>query len=492
MPHKMTLKEICHEVESSYFDRKSARIDARALAVLLIAFANADGGTVAIGVEDDGTITGIDNYKENINKLLNVPFDFCKPSISNFTTEEIKCKNNKGVTDHILLIHIAPSTLLHTNQTDEAFFRIGDRSKKLNFEERLQLMYSKGTRYFEDSPVPDADLEDLDLSFVKKYIAKIGYKRKSAQKYLEENKDFVITKNGKREISAAAILLFGKNPSRFFPRARVRVVKYEGTEAKVGAAMNVIKDVSFTGRILEVVEKSLDFMRSQIKEYTYLGPDTKFVTEPEYPEFAWQEIIINAIAHRDYSIKGTDIQVKIFDDKIVVESPGTLPGIVRLNNMRSVHFSRNPKLAQFLHEYEYVKEFGEGVDRLYEVMKDAGLPKPEYKVDSFMLYATIRNKRIGDRIGDRIGEKIGDRVGEKVGENTDGNGYNSGTIIASITENQEKILAIMRHKPTVSAYEIGEKIGLSLRNVEMNIRKLKAAGLLARKGAARGGYWVVL
>lgn len=105
-----------------------------------------------------------------------------------------------------------------------------------------------------------------------------------------------------------------------------------------------------------------------------------------------------------------------------------------------------------------------------------------------MLYATIRNKRIGDRIG----EKIGDRVGEKVGENTDGNGYNSGTIIASITENQEKILAIMRYKPTVSAYEIGEKIGLSLRNVEMNIRKLKAAGLLARKGAARGGYWVVL
>ncbi len=248
--------------------------------------------------------------------------------------------------------------------------------------------------------------------------------------------------------------------------------------------MNVIKDVSFSGCILEVVEKSLDFVRSQIKEYTYLGPDTKFVTEPEYPEFAWQEIIINAVAHRDYSIKGTDIQVKIFDDKIVVESPGTLPGIVRLNNMRSVHFSRNPKLAQFLHEYEYVKEFGEGVDRLYEVMKNAGLPKPEYKVDAFMLYATIRNKRIGDRIG----EKICDRVGERVGEKTD----NNGASVVNTTENQEKILEIMRRRPTVSAYEIGEKIGMSQRKVEENIRKLKAAGLIERKGAARGGYWVVL
>ena len=100
----------------------------------------------------------------------------------------------------------------------------------------------------------------------------------------------------------------------------------------------------------------------------------------------------------------------------------------------------------------------------------------------------IRNKRIGEKIG----EKIGDRVGEKVGENTACNGHNSGASIASITENQEKILAIMRHKPTVSAYEIGEKIGMSQRKVEENIRKLKAAGLLARKGAARGGYWVVL
>ena len=155
--------------------------------------------------------------------------------------------------------------------------------------------------------------------------------------------------------------------------------------------MNVIKDVVFEERILQVIEKALEFVRSQIKERTYLGADARFVTEPEYPEFAWKELIVNAVAHRDYSIKGTDIQIKMFDDRLTVESPGTLPGIVRLNNMRHVHFSRNPKIAQFLHEYEYVQEFGEGVDRLYEVMETAGLPQPEYRVEAFMLYATIRN-----------------------------------------------------------------------------------------------------
>lgn len=96
----------------------------------------------------------------------------------------------------------------------------------------------------------------------------------------------------------------------------------------------------------------------------------------------------------------------------------------------------------------------------------------------------IRNKRIG--------EKIGEKIGDRVGENTGYNGDNSGASIASITENQGKILAIMRNEPNISASKISEKVGLSLRNVEVNIRKLKAAGLLARKGAARGGYWVVL
>lgn len=259
-------------------------------------------------------------------------------------------------------------------------------------------MYAKGTRYFEDTPVPDAAMEDIDLDFVREYTQKLGYRKTGG--IPRENKEFISTKGGKEEVSTAAMLLFGKNPKHYFPRARIRFVRYEGTEAKVGAEMNVIKDVVFEGRVLQVIEKALEFVRSQIKERTYLGADTRFVTEPEYPEFAWKELIVNAVAHRDYSIKGTDIQIKMFDDRLTVESPGTLPGIVRLNNMRHVHFSRNPKIAQFLHEYEYVQEFGEGVDRLYEVMETAGLPQPEYRVEAFMLYATIRNTKTDANLGD--------------------------------------------------------------------------------------------
>lgn len=154
--------------------------------------------------------------------------------------------------------------------------------------------------------------------------------------------------------------------------------------------MNVIKDVSFEGSVLAMIEKAVEYLATQIKEHTYLAKGGRFVTIAQYPEFVRQEIIVNAVAHRDYSIKGTDIQIKMFDDRLVVESPGTLPGLVRLNTMRNVHFSRNPKVAAFLRDYGYVKEFGEGVDRMCSELVEAGVPEPKYRVLSFMLRCTVK------------------------------------------------------------------------------------------------------
>lgn len=135
--------------------------------------------------------------------------------------------------------------------------------------------------------------------------------------YLTQNKGFIKDKKGEKKISAAAVLLFGKNPQLYFPRARVRFIRYEGTEEKFGAEMNVVKDVIFEGNILNMIEKSIAYLDTQIKEKTYLGSDGRFVTEEEYPKFVRQEIIVNAVTHRDYNIRGTDIQIKMFDNKIL-------------------------------------------------------------------------------------------------------------------------------------------------------------------------------
>ena len=399
----MTIEEVLAVEEMQVFDRKSVNIAPKVLAIPIIAFANADGGTVAIGISDKTRrIEGVDYDIQKLNELLRVPFDFCVPTVK-VEIEKVQCIDFKGRENHVLHMHIEPSMEVHANQADEVFMRVGDKSKKLAFEERMQLMYDKGERFFEDKPVPETDIEDIDLAFVEKYIAQIGYS-KTAMEYLRENKGFIKEKNGKVQISSAAILLFGKNPQLYFPRARVRFIRYEGTEERVGTQMNVIKDVIFEGNILKMITDAVAYLDTQIKEKTYLGEDGLFVTEEEYPKFVRQEIIVNAVTHRDYSIRGTDIQIKMFDDRIVVESPGKLPGLVKTDNIRHTHFSRNPKIAEFLKVYSFVKEYGEGVDRMCKELEAVGLQDPEYRLNAFMLQTTIRNSTLTDK-KPRFGEE---------------------------------------------------------------------------------------
>ena len=384
----MTIEEVLAKDEKQIFDRKSIQIKPADLSDTICAFANADGGTVAIGISDKHRrIEGVDYHREQLNEILRTPIDFCNPMVP-VTTEMVECINFEGKPDHVLLMHIEASPLLHANQADEAFIRVGDKSKKLDFNDRMTLMYAKGVRYYEDEPVFEATIEDLDLDFVRAYCKRIGY-TKSPEEYVRENKRFVTVKNGQERVSVAAILLFGKNPQSFFPRAFIRFIRYDGTEAKVGKDMNVIKDVIFEGRIPEQVEKAVDFIKIQMKEKTYLGHDGIFVTEEEYSEFVRTEIVVNAAAHRDYGIKGTDIQIKMFYDRFEVESPGTLAGMVKKENIRYTHFSRNPKIAAFLKDYGYVKEYGEGVDRMCKELEAIGLPDPMFNDNTFILKTTV-------------------------------------------------------------------------------------------------------
>lgn len=386
----MTIKEVLAKNEKQIFDRKSIQIKPADLSDTICAFANADGGTIAIGISDKHRrIEGVDYHEEQLNEILRTPIDFCNPTVP-ITTEMVECVNSGGKPDHVLLMHIEASPLLHANQADEAFIRVGDKSKKLDFNDRMTLMYAKGVRYYEDEPVADATIDDLDMDFVRSYCKRIRYS-KSPEEYVRENKKFVTVKEGKDQVSVAAILLFGKNPQVYFPRAFIRFIRYDGTEAKVGKDMNVIKDVIFEGRILEQVEKAVDFIKIQMKEKTYLGHDGIFLTDEEYSEFVRAEIVVNAATHRDYGIKGTDIQIKMFDDRLEVDSPGSFAGMVKKENIRYTHFSRNPKIAAFLKDYGYVKEYGEGVDRMCTELEAIGLPNPVFDNSTFILKTTVRS-----------------------------------------------------------------------------------------------------
>ena len=401
----MTIEEVLLKEENQTFDRKSINISPKDLAIPIVAFANADGGDIAIGITDKTRgIEGVDFETKKLNELLRVPFDFCNPTIK-VGIEKVPCVDDRGRENHVLVMHIDASPQVHANQADDVFLRIGDKSKLQTFEERLQLNYDKGERYFEDKAVPDATIDDIHMDFVKEYVDKINY-GKSPLEYLKENRGFIKEKDGNIQISSAAILLFGKNPQNFFPRARIRFIRYEGTEERFGTEMNVIKDVIFEGTLLNMINEAIAYLDTQVKEKTYLGPDGTFVTDEEYPKFVRQELIVNAVTHRAYSITGTDIQIKMFDDHMVVESPGKLPGLVRADNIRFTHFSRNPKIAEFLKNYKFVKEFGEGVNRMCNELEQAGLKDPVYYTNAFMLQAVIYNSNAGKTIVEKTADSL--------------------------------------------------------------------------------------
>lgn len=470
-----TLDYYLNQHEGQTYDKKSGRIEPKALAVTMVAMANADGGTIAVGIEDDGTISGIDGMTEHINDLLRVPFDYCIPSV-NVHPQRIPCIDKDGKDNHILILEVEQSSAMHATSSDEAYYRVGDKSKKLSFDDRMQIMLAKGVQYYEDYPVARATVDDLDLDFVSDYCKRIGYK-KDALTFLRTNGDYILIKDGKEQVSGAAVLLFGKDPQRFFQRAWVRFIRYDGTEEKVGREMNVIKDVIFKGRILDMTRDAIAFVKTQIKEHTYLGPEARFVTEVEYPEFCWTELIVNAIAHRDYSILGTDIQIKMFDDHYTVESPGILPGRVRINNMRTTHFSRNPKIAAFMKEYEFIREFGEGVDRMYRELEEGGWPKPVFKQDDFMLRASLSAIAIASKKPIEFTENAL-KIALK-------------NALKNAPKIEAEILSLIMEKPSISLDDMASAIQVSRRTVANKIKALQEQGIVIRIGPAKGGQWSV-
>ena len=492
---RYTIEEIRLMPEGQTFDCKSILIEPKALANTIVAMANADGGMIAVGISDKTRrIEGIDQDKAHLNEILRTPFDFCVPTIS-VTTEFMPCQDSDGNDNHILIIYVPASPRLHANQADEVFWRVGDKSRKLTFEERLQLMYDKGERYYEDSPAYDATIEDIDLDAVKAYMKRIGY-GKSPMEYLQENKGFLTYKGDVPQVSTACILLFGKRPQNFFPRARVRFIKYYGTEEKVGREMNVIKDVTFEGRILDQIQKTIDYLETQVKEHSYLGEEGLFKTDREYPKFVIQEMTVNSVCHRDYSIKGTEIQIKMFDDRLVFETPGKLPGIVRTDNIRHTHFSRNPKIAEYLKAYDYVKEFGEGVDRMCRELSAIGTKEPQYHLVAFIMKASVwanvleGQEKARERQEDIPSDEAEGDITQKLPRNYPETTQKQDV---DITPVQKGIIDFLLLHPYAGRKEISSNLGsLSEDGVKYNLKILQQKGVIKRIGPAKGGYWKVL
>lgn len=374
----LTLDYLTKHFEDSNYDRKSAKIDYKSLANTIASFANANGGVVAVGIEDSGKITGFQIVGEEkfrgFQKILSSSYFKTIPKCE---IETIDLKNSNGFRDKILLFHIEPSAnRVIRNSKGEVYLRQADSSNKLEIEQIRILEYERNEMDFESEIVLRATLDDIDEEIVQMYRKKLN-SNLSTHDLLKARK-FIVMENEKEYLTNAGVLLFAKDPSLFLPSARVRILKVEGTEMKTGSEMNIVKDVSYSLPLYKTITKSVDFVKTQLREFNHLGPDGKFVSIPEYPEFAWTEGLVNAVTHRDYSISGQHINVILYDDRLEIISPGKLPGLITLDTMKTERFSRNPQISRVLCDLNLVKELNEGVKRIYIEMKKFFLDAPEY------------------------------------------------------------------------------------------------------------------
>lgn len=374
---RINLDYLTKEKENLYFDRKRAKISLQDLANEIASFANSNGGLMVVGITDDGKIEGFNVYgKEKLNECQKVVTNYLK-NTPTYRTELLNIKNEKGEDDNILLFHIEPElNYLIRNNKDEVYCRQGDSSIKLNANQIRSLEYDRKERDFETEILLDSSINDIDAEVMEIYKSKIDTDLPNED--VLKARGFLREKDGKYHLTKAGMLLFGKNPSIYLPSARVRVLKFEGTEFQVGTEMNIIKDRTFDKCLFKILEQSREFINSQLREFTHLNPDGVFETVPEYPEFAWYEGLVNAVCHRDYSNSGEYIIVKLFDDRLEISSPGRLGGFVTLETMKNKRYSRNPQIARVLNELGIVRELNEGVKRIYSEMQKFYLKDPVY------------------------------------------------------------------------------------------------------------------
>ena len=458
---KLTLDYMRNESENKYFDRKSAQIHVGELAPHIAAFANAEGGTLVIGISDKKrTLEGINGCGEDkINKFISAPNDLCRPA-PDYKEEFIEIINSEGKPDRLLLLHIEPciDQVIRT-LNDRTYLRVGDKSKEMLGDNLRNLEYSKGKRHYEDEIEEYATMEDLDEELLNEYKKRIGASDVDTVQVLRA-RSLIKVEGGKEQITNAAILLFAKNMLQFYRNCRIRFIRIDDREMKVGKNFNVVKDKNFDLPILRIVKEAKTFIADQLRTFTRQDSRSGlFVETPEYPEFPWVEGLINAVAHRDYAATGIYIKVTMFEDRLEIESPGKFPPGISLDNITTTRFARNILISRIMTEFEIVRELNEGVKKIYSDMEEAGLPKPEYVETANTVRLILRNnidqrtapiKSDFNKASEVTVETIRDKVKKEFED-----------VWEQLDETERQILTIIAEKGSVSKKELMKMSGKS-------------------------------
>lgn len=394
------LRRLIATDEGQYFDRKSLfhgppgvkqprnRREVRdQVAEYVAAFANADGGTLVLGVENDGTVTGCPYPADEVATILAVPTNRLRPPLTGGEVVELD-----GFTLLVFEVRAAARAVMVTGN---GFPRRDLDEVHQSSEEAINRHKDAGLLGSPEARIATATLADLDETLIRRAMEGSAFdgtpgEYLAARRLADPRGDELVLRQG-------AVWLFARNPVAIeHPNLGARVWRVNGTEQRFGPTRNVQDYPRFDGNLLSVLDQARSMISTLIRSSSRLH-DLFFRETPEYPPFAWQEALVNGLAHRDYSVEGRGVEVWLYDDRMEVSSPGTLHPDLQLDQLssrRPVHRSRNPRIARVLTELGVMRDQGEGIPRMFEEMELSWLRPPEFSETAAVFTVVLRNEPV--------------------------------------------------------------------------------------------------
>lgn len=368
------------------FECKRAAVQPYKLLETVVAFANTDGGFIAVGLEDpakanrNSRLIGISENTDNVSEFLKLIEKEIDPPIRLWSKFELEITNTKKKKDKLLAVNIKKSNDVHSLKKGDTFVRRGNQNIKIGSTEIIRLKYEKGAVKFEDEPSGITLLETLDADLLTQYKKETNSESQDDWQFLKDN-GLAIKRDRKFELTKAGVLLFDRNPSvELRSKCSIKITHYYGTKPTYSGEPNFVRrPFTIEGPLLYQIKQSLGYFTEAVKNSSPKLSGGVFKPSLMIPDWAFQEAVTNAVIHRNYFVEN-DIQIRFFDDRVEVESPGTYPGHITVGNIRSERFSRNPIILRTLNRFQSAPnlDIGEGVDRMFKVMKESNLYEPLY------------------------------------------------------------------------------------------------------------------
>lgn len=382
------------------------------IAECVAAFANADGGVLLLGVDDDGTVSGHGYPGDAVQDFLLVPERRLRPAVR-CSTARVELDGREVI---VLEVPMAAAAVMF--EGDGFPYRVADMVRREPQEVINQRKHAYRTVGYEPRVRPEATVADLDLELARSFLSHSALAQREIEELLVRIGLLVQGPRGVL-VTNAALLLCGREPAlRWHPKAGIRFFRVDGTERQHGTQRNVTQLDRFDPPLARALPAALKFAATQVRRSEKLH-DLFFRETPEYPEFAWQEAIVNAVAHRDYEMQSLETEVWFYDDRMEVKSPGELVAPVTLEALRSrapAHASRNPLLVRALVEAGVMRDEGEGIPRMFDEMSQSYLRAPRLDFAHGSFVVTLSNQPVFEGPSaewQHVVEKLGLRLTQK-------------------------------------------------------------------------------